>query len=206
MIGRVPPEYRPTVFLAALCAGLSGVVWIAAQPPAALATAALSPTPRAAEPPAVADVTFVLAPKQTFAEIAERPAFQPTRRPYVPPPPAPPPPPPVAATLPPPPAPSPPPSLKTAYTLVGIVTVGSTRTALLKAASDPTVLRIAEGDALQGWTAQLVEADQVVFQAGPNRDMIRFPDPQLGPAGSKGPLPGMMGPAPSLSPMRPTVH
>jgi hypothetical protein len=114
-----------------------------------------------------------LPPPQQFAVIAERPLFAQTRRP---PPPASPAPeakpaaeaaptrePTIAAA----PAPEPLPPLPTVdFALVGIVTSGGERYALVRRQVDGSVVEIPEGGDISGWFAVLIDPERAVFRQG----------------------------------------
>jgi hypothetical protein len=125
----------------------------------------------AAAPSSAPEAALALPPPEQFAVIVERPLFAQTRRP---PPPAPPPtaeqaPPvepepteePVAAETPP---PEPPPAVD--FTLVGIVTDGAERRALVQRQSDGTVVEVPEGGDVSGWFAVLIDPERAVFRNG----------------------------------------
>jgi hypothetical protein len=124
----------------------------------------------AATPASASAAALALPPPEQFAVIVDRPLFAQTRRP---PPPAPPPtaePPPAESEAPPPPvavetSPSePPPAVD--FTLVGIVTDGTERHALVQRQSDGTVVEVPEGGDISGWFAVLIDPERAVFRQG----------------------------------------
>lgn len=111
-------------------------------------------------------------PKAAYGVIAERTLFHPSRRPG-PPPPAPEP---KSAAAPPAPAISP--SVLTPYLLIGIVADGQQSLALLRgAAGSASVVRLAEGDSLHGWTVTKIETDRLTLRAGTSDYVMAFPKP-----------------------------
>jgi hypothetical protein len=131
----------------------------------------------AAAPASPLEAALALPPPEQFAVIVDRPLFAQTRRP--PPPaaaePAPPaepepaPEPDLAET--PPPEPAPPPAVD--FTLVGIVTDGSERRALVQRQSDGTVVEVPEGGDIAGWFAVLIDPERAIFrQAGTEQELV----------------------------------
>jgi hypothetical protein len=154
----------------------------------------------AATPASTPEAALALPPPAQFAVIVDRPLFAQTRRP---PPPAPPPtaepPPPAESEVAPPPAadetppaePPPPPAVD--FTLVGIVTDGAERHALVQRQSDGTVVEVPEGGDIAGWFAVLIDPERAVFrQAGTEEELVlhfdapvpadRVPPPRAKPA------------------------
>lgn len=137
-----------------------------------------------AETLSAAEVALALPPPEQFAVIEQRPLFAQTRRP----PPAPaaqpealePPPEPEIVEAPPPPPPEPPPTLE--FTLVGIVTAGVDRYALLQRAGDGEVIEITEGGDIAGWFAVLIDPDRAVFrQRGTEEELVLHYDAAVPP-------------------------
>jgi hypothetical protein len=120
----------------------------------------------AATPAGAPEAALALPPPEQFAVIVERPLFAQTRRP--PPPTAEPAPPadaepePVAAETPP--EPEPPPTVD--FTLVGVVTDGTERHALVRRQSDGAVVEVPEGGDISGWFAVLIDPERAVFRQG----------------------------------------
>jgi hypothetical protein len=127
-------------------------------------------TPRAPTPvPAAAagqDAAEPAAVEGAYADIAARPLFYPSRKPWMPPPP---PPAPVAAPAAPPPL--------TNYALVGVVVSGDTRTALIRPPGARTTIMLAEGQDLAGWKLQEITRTRLRFAAGDASYEMNFPKP-----------------------------
>jgi hypothetical protein len=130
--------------------------------PAALASAG--------SPASNADVALALPPPEQFAVIVERPLFMQTRRPPPPAPAAEPAPeanaepaPEPAPVEPPPEAPPPP---KVDFTLLGIVTDGDERLAMVRRQSDGAIVNIPEGGDISGWFAVRIDPERAVFRQG----------------------------------------
>ena len=117
-----------------------------------------------------------LKPVEAYAAIAERPLFQPSRRPAVPPPP--PAPLPVraaaAAPLPPPPPPPPPAPVLAPMTLLAVIISADKREAVLGLSGGKSST-LAEGEALDGWTLTKVLPDRVVFRIAETEREVAFP-------------------------------
>lgn len=153
MAGRLR-RFALSLALGAMCAGLAAVLWWPVSPvrPGLPLHSGSADVPALPPEPSVA-----LAPKSEFSLIAERPLFQPSRRPF------------IAATVaappPPAPAPPPPPAIR-AYTVVGVMVSGSRRLAWLKPPAGGSPARVAEGDVVQGWRVKQIDKDRVTFEAG----------------------------------------
>ena len=160
------------------------------QPPTGSESAPAAATVLGAGPPAsTPEAALALPPPEQFAVIVDRPLFAQSRRP---PPPASPPtveaapptqpepaPAPVAAETPP--EPAPPPAVD--FTLVGIVTDGAERHALVQRQSDGTVVEVPEGGDISGWFAVLIDPERAVFrQAGTEEELVLHFDAPV-PAG-----------------------
>jgi hypothetical protein len=120
-------------------------------------------------PPAA--VNRVLAPVTTFAAIAQRPLFLPSRRPE------PEAPPPIAAAKPPA-QPATPPALSA--TLVGVLVSPAGRSALLRLADGKTAT-VPEGGTVAGWTLKQVSPDHVLFVSGSTIIDLGFPTHRTAP-------------------------
>ncbi|HEV8680319.1 MAG TPA: hypothetical protein VGQ90_13160 [Stellaceae bacterium] len=123
----------------------------------------------AATPAGAPEAALALPPPEQFAVIVERPLFAQTRRPPPPAPPAAAEPAPPAETEPEPdvvetPPPEPPPAVD--FTLVGVVTDGSERHALVRRQSDGAVVEVPEGGDISGWFAVLIDPERAVFRQG----------------------------------------
>ncbi len=135
---------------------------------------------RTATPASGHEAALALPPPEQFAVIVERPLFAQTRRPPTPAPaaaaaePAPKPVAVEAAPLPPQPAL---PALD--FTLVGIVTAGGERYALVQRRSDGAVVEVPEGGDISGWFAVLIDSERAVFRQGGTEEelVLKFDTP-----------------------------
>lgn len=150
---------RLSLPLLLLCVLLGYVVYIQAQ-----ATLPLPPEPRvtaapvgdAAEPPV--EPEFSMPPLENFAETLARPLFMNTRRP--PEPGAEP----VAlepVSKPEPPKPTP---KLVGVELSGIVITSASRVALIRSGRGREVVRVTEGEEIDGWTVETIDPDRVVLR------------------------------------------
>jgi hypothetical protein len=164
------PHHRRTLAAtAALLVVGAFLGWLAALPAPSFPDA--SPLP-AAKP--IAPVP-VLKPVEAYAAIAERPVFQPSRRPAPPPPPKSlPPVAPTPAVVPPAPAPAPPPPVLTPVTLLAVVISTDRREAVLGLTGGKSST-LAEGDHLGDWTLTKVLPDRVVFRSAETEEDVLFP-------------------------------
>jgi hypothetical protein len=177
----------PLLLLAACAAAGARFYDEWSRPPATDDSSAATPADASA-PAGSADVALALPPPQQFAVIAERPLFMQTRRP-------PPPAPPAAAEQAPPPdaepapeappdeaPPEPPPPPKVDFTLLGIVTAGGERLAMVRRQSDGVVVNIPEGGDISGWFAVLIDPERAVFrQAGTEEELVLHFDAPVPP-------------------------
>jgi hypothetical protein len=130
----------------------------------------------AAPPPRAANAAPALKPVEAYAAIADRPLFQPSRRPAVPPPPKPAPAVAQAAPVapaPPPPPPAPPPVLAPMTLLAVVISAGKREAVLGLSGGKSSTL--AEGDSLDGWTLVRVLPDSVVFRIAETEKELTFP-------------------------------
>jgi hypothetical protein len=139
--------------------GLAIWPWVAPLAAPGLVAEAGTPPPA----PAIAD----LPPLATFRAVFERPLFSPSRRP---------------------PAQAPVPGTGGAarYRLLGVLTAGPTRRALL--AEGKRRFEIAEGAALDGWTVARIEQDRVVLSSPGGETELRLH--RAGPNRTEPPAPG----------------
>ncbi len=136
----------------ALCLTLIALwPWVAPLP---TTTAATRPTPPSPDPPVGA-----LPRAGSFTAIAERPLFSPSRRP--------------AAT-----APAASDGGLARYRLIGLVTAGGARHALITDGSRR--VEIGEGSLLDTWTVLRIEADRIVLTSPQGEATLRLarPDPE----------------------------
>ena len=139
--------------------------------------------------------TVPIKPVEAYAAIAERPLFQPSRRP------APPPAPKaaqIAAALPPSqptplPPPPPPPPVLAPMTLLAVVISSDKREAVLGLATGKSST-LAEGESLDGWILARVLPDRVVFRLADTEKELTFPVGQA--AGRPGPSHVLKNPSP----------
>lgn len=105
----------------------------------------------------------------SYPAIAAHPLFDASREPW-----APPALPPAAVAIPPPPPLKPAPTPPNSYTLVGLVSTGAHRTALLRH-QDGRVLLLTEGQELDGWQVRKIEANRVQLESEGSKFAIAFP-------------------------------
>src|SRR5579883_792318 len=125
-----------------------------------------APASQRAALPKPDDAAFALPPIETYAEVTERPLFSPTRRP----------PPPEAI----------PENIGNAgnFVLLGIVISDGSQTALIQHGRPPTLARLAEGQALEGWTVQSISANSVTLQNAGTQHTLKLKDLKERPAAS----------------------
>jgi len=141
------PELRANHLLiaaATLFAALSIGPWLpsAANPAPA--------EPEIAAPPSLSEIP----PLSHFAAISERPLFQPSRQP------------PAAER----PAPAAPLGIEARYRVVGLIIAGPSRRALLMSADRK--LEVGEGDNLDGWRVERIEADRLVLSSAAGQAVL----------------------------------
>ncbi len=158
---------RPSALLIGLCLFLGGVIYlelsVGPSPPAA------SPVPIALGPPEpavllMADPGFTMKPLDDFSEIARRPLFIPSRRRLPP------------DTEPPRPSPRPRKAERHRFTLKGVVIVDDERMAVLQGRRGRTVLRVVEGEKIDGWLVEAILPDRVVLRQGETREEVVLRD------------------------------
>ena len=154
---------RASAVLMGLCLILGGVIYLelsfGPSPPAAFPIAPGPPEPAVL---LVADPGFTMKPLGDFSEIARRPLFIPSRRP-----------------LPPdtePPRPGPRKAERHRFTLKGVVIVGDERMAVLQQRRRRTVLRVVEGQKIDGWLVEAILPDRVVLHQGETREEVVLRD------------------------------
>jgi hypothetical protein len=130
--------------------GTTPALAAAEEPAAALAASGRAPTVEA--PPG-------LAPLATLREVVERPLFSETRRPV--PPEAP------KETA---------PTKPLAASVLGIFLAPGARRAVLEVGQPPQVMRVGEGDRVEGWTVSRIASDSVELARGSARQEIRVKD------------------------------
>jgi hypothetical protein len=143
---RLPQWHRLTRLLAVLCLGLGAV--IAIEMSASPSSDEPAPQESAGAHPRVAkaahdDASFVLPPASTFSEVVARPLFSDTRRPSA-----------FAAAA---------ADAHPAFVLVGTVLSSQARDALIRHGQPARVDHVAEGQTIDGWTVDSIQADRVIF-------------------------------------------
>lgn len=163
----------PRALLVALCVALGGIIaaeylgWRNAAPP---------PAPAAAPAATPATATrFAMPALPTFAEVLSRPLFSATRRPSEDG---------TAAA-----------SAPTSMTLVAILISPRGPHALVRHGTPPQVTRVVEGDTIDGWTAETIKVDRVIFRrAAEVLELVPVstarPSPAPAPAAPVAPIPG----------------
>jgi type II secretory pathway component PulC len=91
-------------------------------------------------------------PRDTYAEVSERPLFFRSRRPL---------PPELEST-----AETPAETSRAAFVLSGVILTGTRRLALLQAQSSPKIARVEEGQEYEGWTIEAIHPNRVVMRRG----------------------------------------
>jgi hypothetical protein len=149
--------YRGLVLLlTALCVLLAMVIW---RESGASDTASVpsAPLPAAAGLPAAKGAP-ALPPISAYAEVTERPLFSPSRQPA----------PPEAAQE----------DLgnSSAFTLLGIVISEGERMALIEHGKPGVIARLKEGQAVEGWRLQAIEADRVILEHAGTQQPLKLKD------------------------------
>ena len=153
--------------------------------------------PDAQAAPAAPQASSPLRPEQAYAAIAERPIFQPSRRPAEPLPPKP-----AAivaakAAVPPvsPPPPPPPQPVLAPVTLLAIAISHDKREAVLGFPNGKSST-LAEGESWDGWTLTRVMPDRIVFRQADTETEVTFPVGQQ--AGRRAAAPAARNPTPPV--------
>jgi len=148
----VKAQVAALALLLAACLLLAGTAYREmAEPAAATSTPA---APVAAEPAIPPSPRFTLAPIERFSETARRPLFSETRRP----------PPPAQAAD------------QTSFAIAGIVLSADQRGAILVHGAPPILTRVAEGQEIDGWTVQSIDAEHVVLARGAAEQQLKLVD------------------------------
>lgn len=150
---------RATYFLACVCVALVGALALElrAAPNNFIASAISSSAPFAVADPTI-DELPPIRPESAFREISARPLFSPTRRP---------------------PQAEPTESASTSPLVAELSAVaanGSDRLAVVAVGQPPRVLRLKEGDTVDGWTAVSIFSDRVQFRRGAALQEIKIKD------------------------------
>lgn len=156
MIGRSGPPWALPVALLALCAVLGWRIadeWtrpVEVEPPEVESL----PPPEPLSPPEPMP-EFELPPVSEFQEVVERPLFSPTRQP------------PAEGA-----APVAAPASELNLELIGVVLAQSEQTAIVMPQETQQALRLALGDAYQGWTLVRIEPDRAIFSRGDQEETV----------------------------------
>ncbi len=139
----------PPMLLLVVCAALAWVIYrqVAVAPNLNAAhgsTKEATPVPEL--PP---ELQFSMRSIDDFQAILDRPLFSPSRRP------------PAIEAL-----ESPPPNSDVTFTLKGILIDGDVRIALFRAQRNKKILRLREGDTIEGWTLVRIERNSVSLARG----------------------------------------
>jgi hypothetical protein len=150
--------------LAACCATLAGVIYLELERPPLDPGASAAPVARDAPSgrtggavTKAATPSFALPPLSDFAEVTARPLFQDGRRPL----------PPTARNTA---APLP------SVVVVGIVSSGAQRHALVEHGRPARIDRVVEGQALDGWTVEEIRQDGLIMRNGQNLGEVKVKD------------------------------
>jgi type II secretory pathway component PulC len=130
--------------LAVLCLALAGGLYAELTQPIVAARSPVSTNHGQAN--ARPDPTFVMQPRDAYAEVATRPLFSPTRRPPV-----------VVG-----------PGNLSEFKLTGTIISAQGRYALLAQRSRPKIERIVQGQTFQGWLVKSIDSDHVILERDGN--------------------------------------
>ena len=144
MNGALPQPKRIIALLALLCLALAGGLYAELTQPIIAARSPVSTNHGQAN--ARPDPTFVMQPRDAYAEVVTRPLFSPTRRPPV-----------VAA-----------PGKLSEFKLTGTVMSAQGRLALLSQRSPPKIERIVQGQTFQGWLVKSIDSHHVILERDGN--------------------------------------
>lgn len=145
-----------TFALGALCAVLCAVIVYELGSPDGPTEASVAPPLRQPTPPPAP--IKALPPIDTYGEVTQRPLFSPTRQPA-----------PVQTT----------PDVGgnvNGFFLTSIVVDGGQRLALIQHGRPPVLSRLIEGQSIEGWTVQSIEAERVVLQRAGTAQELRLKD------------------------------
>jgi type II secretory pathway component PulC len=135
---------RVMALLAVLCLALAGGLYAELTQPIVAARSPVSTNRGQAN--ARPDPTFVMRPRDAYAEVVTRPLFSPTRRP------------PVVVGL----------GNLSEFKLTGTVMSAQGRYALLVQRSRPKIERIVQGQTFQGWLVKSIDSDHVILERDGN--------------------------------------
>lgn len=161
MKSRARRNRRPTVFLLVLCLVLGYVVYTELRSgpaePALVTEAAVAPEPAAVPP---AEPAFTLPPLEDFSETVARPLFLPSRRPLAPAEDAS-----AEAGV-----------MRDLFTLIGVIIFADERMALVKRRETGEVLRLIEGQRVDGWLVEAIMPDRVTLSHGEETEEVELKD------------------------------
>jgi type II secretory pathway component PulC len=139
-----PQPKRVMALLAVLCLALTGGLYAELTQPIVAARSPVSTNLGQAN--AQPDPTFVMQPRDAYAEVVTRPLFSPTRRPPV-----------VVG-----------PGKLSEFKLTGTIMSAQGRYALLAQRSGPKIERIVQGQTFQGWLVKSIGSDHVILERDGN--------------------------------------
>ncbi len=157
---------RPTVLLLLLCLGLGYAVYaeLGSGPadPADLTVTKVAPEPAAVP---LAEPAFTLPPLGDFSETVARPLFLPSRRPLAPAEDAP-----AEAGV-----------VRNLFTLMGVIISADERMALVKRRKTGEVLRLIEGQRVDGWLVEAIMPDRLALSHGAETEEVVLKDAARAP-------------------------
>ncbi len=147
------------------CVGLTRLVYEELTGPAATHAQAPARPQDASTTPSLASPrdTFSLPPRRSFSAIVERPLFAPTRRPVE-----------AAADL----------GQLATFSLDGVMISPEGRLAIVIHGNPPTVARVREGQAIEGWSVTSVLPDRIVLSHDGTEHELGLKDKSQAPAGA----------------------
>lgn len=159
----IRPGRKRRFFLLLLCAVLALIIYRESviDPMRENRSPVAMPAPVAVDP-LPAEPSFDMPPPETFSEIVSRPLFSSSRRPPSPTPEA------IQS--------APVASRQIDFVLVGVIITPDKRTALVQRASIGDVIRVTEGQELEGWLVEAIKPDRVVFRSGDLVEEVRLRD------------------------------
>ena len=150
----------PTLILSAICLGLGGIMYWQltgrGDPRDMLFSVEAAPEQ---DDPIADEAEQPAPPREQFAEVVSRPLFSPTRRP------------PEQVGQ----AQEGVPSDPLDIDLLGVVIWQSQRLALVRPRNDATVMQLAVGGTVLGWTVVVIEPNHVTFRHGESEHEVRLP-------------------------------
>ena len=146
----------PPMLLLVVCAALAWVIYRQVGVAPNLNAAQGSTTAATQVPDLPPELQFSMRPVEDFDAILERPLFSPNRRP------------PAIEAL-----ESPPPNSDVTFTLKGILIDEDVRIALFRAQRNKKILRLREGDMIEGWTLVRIERHSVSLARGAFETMLK---------------------------------